>query len=325
MSRRGGGAGPAVGGLLLGVAAAAAASTVAAVRWWTSSEVPDEPDLTGSTEQRRLTWQGRERTWLEYRPARLDPRRPVVLVLHGSTQDGAAIRALSSYGMDRLADEHGFAVAYPDGVDGNWAECRRGGDFTAKREGVDDVGFLGAVVDAADGADEAGRAGRSGRPAVVTGFSSGGQMAMRLAIEATDRVRAAVVVAASTATADNSVCAPPPRGVVPMLFVAGTDDPFNPYAGGEVALHGFARRGTVLPAREGAAAWAPEGAATTTSRTGPHERTRWAGAAPVELLSVRGGGHQYFSSGARGPRLLGPSPVGVDVSGLGWDFVEGLS
>lgn len=279
--------------------------------WWLgSTSTPTDEGLAGTAQTRSVTVDGRIRTWVEYRPPRVDPSRPVVLVLHGSSQDGPTIRGLSSFTMDRLADEEGFVVAYPDGIDGNWNECRRGGSFTAKRQGVDDVAFLTRVLDETGGPAAA---------ALVTGYSSGGQMALRMAVEAPERVAAAAPVAASTPTEENFACATPAGPGVPLLFVNGTDDPFNPYEGGEVSFHGFGSRGRVLPAVASAELWARRAGSQgppETAAEGPLTTRTWRdGRVTVAHLTVQGGGHQFFSCCARGQRLLGPSQIGgLDVS-----------
>jgi poly(3-hydroxybutyrate) depolymerase len=47
--------------------------------------------------------------------------------------------------FDQQADAWGFAVAYPDGYGGCWADGR--GVTTADEAGVDDVAFLRAIID----------------------------------------------------------------------------------------------------------------------------------------------------------------------------------
>lgn len=295
--------------------------TSAFAAWWLlSTSVPERPTLSGTTTRHHEQVGGRTRTWIEYRPAHVDAGRAPVAVLHGSMQDADGIRALSGYEWEHLADTHGFVVLYPDGIDGNWNECRRGGDFTAKRENVDDVAFLRHVIASA----------RAGRKAIVTGYSSGGQMALRMAIEAPGVTAAAAPVAASTPTTENMECTVPQHFSVPLQFINGTDDPFNPYAGGEVSYHGIGSRGTVLDASRSAAFWAER---TGDGRPVEHQTshsgavTVWrsgSDAAPVERIAVAGGGHQYFSEPARGMRLLGATPAGVSAPRLTWAFVTSL-
>lgn len=267
----------------------------AAVWWFVLPSGVDEPALSGTVSEHEATIDGIEREWTTYVPAGLGTDVPVVFVLHGSFQDGAAMRRTAAYRFDELADEHGFAVVYPDGIDANWNECRAGGEWTAKTENVDDVGFLAETLDRLE-ADVAVDRSR----VFATGFSSGGQMSLRLALEEPDFVSGVAIVAANVPTQENLACRDA-GGDVPALFVEGTDDPMNPYEGGEVALYGFGSRGDVLSAQE-SVDW-------YSARTGSPR---------AELRTIEGGGHQYPAPGYRGPRFLGPS-VEVDVPG---DIVE---
>ena len=62
--------------------------------------------------------------------------------LHGAGATGGT-PPLTNY--NAVADQHGFAVVYPDGIDLSWADGR--GASVPDRQGVDDVGFLVALAD----------------------------------------------------------------------------------------------------------------------------------------------------------------------------------
>ncbi|WP_018177085.1 alpha/beta hydrolase family esterase [Jongsikchunia kroppenstedtii] len=285
-----------------------------------TASYPPPPDLHGRWSKGSRTIDGRTRRTQWYRPPTTAPAASaILLVLHGSGQNGAQIRRATGHRFDQLADEHGFSVIYPDGFRHNWNECRRQSAFAAKRLHVDDIAFIRALVEDIDPA-------RTLR-VLATGYSSGGQMATRLALEAPDLVTAIAPVAANPPTVDNIGCAD--RGVaVPAFFVAGTDDPKNPYGGGHDRLYGFADRGPVRSAVDGAAWFAerngmPGDPEVTTLETAPDESGRlyrWSGRHPVGLLSITGGGHHYPALGYRGPRILGRT-VAVDVPGIVTDFL----
>src|SRR5262245_32912506 len=65
---------------------------------------------------------------------------PLVVVLHGNDPSarGSMMREWTTF--DRHAGERGWAVAYPDGYAGSWADGR--GVTRADDAGVDDVAFL---------------------------------------------------------------------------------------------------------------------------------------------------------------------------------------
>ena len=98
-----------------------------------------------STKHNPSGWQ-RIGSYLTYVPANLPPQSALVIVLHGSGMDGARIRLCTGYEFDRLADQHGFVVLYPDGYRRNWNDCRKNATFPAKRENIDDMSFMRELI-----------------------------------------------------------------------------------------------------------------------------------------------------------------------------------
>jgi polyhydroxybutyrate depolymerase len=135
-----------------------------------------------------LTAGGRSRGFTMCLPRGAGGGVPLVLVLHGNQPDagGWAMREWTTF--DRQADVWGFAVAYPDGLGGCWADGR--GVTTADVAGVDDVAFLRAIIDWS-----AERHGMSTDRTAVAGVSNGACMAHRMAVEASDRVAVLAAVA----------------------------------------------------------------------------------------------------------------------------------
>src|SRR6266567_7134762 len=113
---------------------------------------------------------------------------PLALVLHGNHPDarGSVMREWTSF--DRQSDAWGWAIAYPDGCGGCWADGR--GVTTADEAGVDDVAFLRALIDTV-----AGRHGTHLDRTVVAGVSNGAFMAHRIALEASGKVAVFAAVA----------------------------------------------------------------------------------------------------------------------------------
>jgi len=165
--------------------------------------------------------------------------------MHGSGENGARIRIETGYGVERLADERSFAVAYPDGYEGYWNACNIVGDYTANKLDVDDVGFLTAMVDSL-----VTEIGIDPGHVFATGISRGGHMAFRLAVEAPSRFRAVAAVAANVPAPENFKCRPAGQGTSSVMIMNGTKDPLNPFDGGEVELFGLLRRGKVRSSRE---------------------------------------------------------------------------
>ena len=172
-----------------------------------------------------MSFGGLQRTYLVHAPNGVDRPAGLVINLHGAGSNGGAQAASTNYGA--AADALGFVVAYPDGIDQSWADGR--GASIPDRQGVDDVGFLTALVDrlVRDYGIPPGRV-------FATGMSAGGFMATRLACDRADVFSAVAPVAA---TLGSGVACNPSRPVS-MLAFSGTADPVVPFAGGGMVGRG---------------------------------------------------------------------------------------
>jgi polyhydroxybutyrate depolymerase len=244
--------------------------------------------------------------------------------------DGARMRRRTAYEFDCLADQHGFVVLYPDGYRRNWNDCRKHATFPAKRENVDDMSFIRALI---------GRAGEEQdvdeKRVYVFGYSNGGHMAFRLAMEAPDEIAAIASVAASLPTPDASSC--PQQGRTSrVMLINGTSDPINPYQGGIVTLFGFASRGAVMSSVASAQHFAERNGITSPPISGQLPKDSSYDITSVETLTwhtnakpycclctVRGGGHVIPQQTYRFPRLLGKTTKLLDAPRESFRFFTG--
>lgn len=330
---RGGAAGkwllPALGALLLLVAGGG----LALWGWgWYTPAFP-QPELTGSIVKRRLEFDGLSRSFLVYVPRKIANPAPVLLVLHGSGGTAQRMRSDTAWAFELIADREGFLVVYPQGVDRRWQDCRRGADEPAAQRRIDDVGFLRAVV-----ARLAGDPALEGRQidagaVFAAGFSNGGHMAFRLALEAPGFVAGVAAIAASLPTEANSLCHASGKAV-PVMIIDGDADPVSPYEGGEIwSLGSFNRRGAVLSA---------EATADYFSRLAglvdPPFEHRYPDADPadgtvasrrvwsvenrpeVDLITIHGGGHTIPHPKKRMPRIFGRTSHDIPAAEEIWRF-----
>lgn len=272
------------------------------------------------------------RTWRLYVPP---PRgttapRPLVLVLHGGGSRARAMPRLLRGRFEELADRDGFLVAYPDGFDRGWNDGRGTDAVRAQAAGVDDVGFLRALL------NEVGRRyPLDPDRCYACGISNGAFMSCRLGCELADRLAAVALVAGGFPQPLARACAP--ARPVSVLLLCGTGDPLVPFAGGTVRVHaGWAGRGETLSARATAQRWAELDGCPAAPRgpealpdADPADRTRimrdtWGPGregTEVVLLTIEGGGHtwpggrQYLPAG-----LVGT--VSYDLNGCDaiWEF-----
>ncbi|MCQ8897292.1 alpha/beta hydrolase-fold protein [Limnobacter humi] len=171
---------------------------------------------------------GQKRTFTLVKPNANKPA-PLVMVLHGNTQQGADLMERSSW--PELARREGFAVVFPDGLNGSWADGRypaeRAG--TVPPTGTDDRAFLLALTD-----HLMLRGIADPRRVYLAGVSNGGAMALTLACSDPQRFTAvASVIMLMTQGLLDTCTDLQPNPPLPMLFMNGTEDPLVSFTGGQ--------------------------------------------------------------------------------------------
>ena len=213
----------------------------------------------------------------------------VLLILHGSSQTGQAVRSFSGNSFDQLAETGRVAVVYPDGLKKQWNHNK------SHPEDTNDVAFMEALADHF-------HALHGPVPVIVVGFSNGGQLVIRLLHEMPCKIHGAAIVGVTLPRAGGIPSASTLQPL-PVMLVHGTHDMVVPYGGEgwfgallgrrrgpsapETAKYFAARNKimtaptrTVLPHRE-------ESGRTSVILT----RYEHAGIPPVALYTVVGGGH----------------------------------
>lgn len=289
---------------------------------------PAEPTLSATLQHGQIELAGQQRDYTFYIPAKLPAHAPLLFVLHGSLQTIADMRTFTGYQFERLADQQGFILVYPQGFKNNWNDCRRSADYPARTQNIDDKGLIAALIQRF-----ASQYDTDPQRAFLAGYSNGGHLGLRIALEQPHLLAGVAAIAANLPTDDNLDCTPSGQAV-PVLFMNGTRDPINPYNGGIVTLFGLGNRGTVQSAQESARYFAklagyPQDAVRSSSAWA-HQGDRaqrvtldqWQadGRAEVALYSLIGGGHLIPQAAFRAPRLLGPTLSGFDGPQAIWDF-----
>jgi polyhydroxybutyrate depolymerase len=269
-----------------------------------------------------LTVGGRARDFTMRLPQSANGDIPLVLVLHGNHPDagGQIMRDWTTF--DKLTEARGFAVAYPDGYGGCWADGR--GVTTADEAGVDDVTFLRAVIDWS-----AERHGTLPDRTVVAGISNGAFMAHRLGLEASDQV---AVLAAVAGGLPASLADMQPAHAVSAMLIHGTDDTISPIDGGYSRHRGpnGELRGRTLSLDETAGYWravdrCPPGPGETHTTEFSSRITSGDGVGGTRVVSwtVFGGGHTWPGSSA-GLGLANSSTQEFDAAEEIWRFAQPL-
>jgi polyhydroxybutyrate depolymerase len=253
------------------------------------------------------TWTVAGRSVDVHVPASYDPQSPtaVVLSFHGYTGSPSGMAALT--GLNAVADGAGFVAVHPEGT-GTLRSWNGGACCgTAASTGIDDVGFVAAIVDQLESelcVDPA--------RVFATGFSNGGFLSHRLGCELADRIAA---IAPVSGVLGIDTCTP--SRPVPVLQIHGTEDSLVPYEGNplndyisvdETIAGWVSRDGCTGPP----AVTFQQGDATCETYSG------CSGGADVALCTIAGGGHQW--PGGISLPGGGHTSTDLDATAAIWEF-----
>ncbi len=232
---------------------------------------------------------GLQRRYLLASPPTMTGRQPLLLCFHGG--GGRPEWLAQRSGLLKIGVRHGYAVAFPEAVDG-WIDARpeRGGSPR-------DLDFVDALLDrliAERGIDPA--------RIFAFGLSNGGLLVFRLACERPHRFGGF-----ATALANMPLAARPDAAdrAAPMVMVFGRRDRVMPWEGGRIARGraGFGAGGAVMSAESTLRFWLDRNRAVPTPQ---RKRVTSAGravdisdyaadarGAPVRFVVVEDWGHRW--------------------------------
>ncbi len=277
-------------------------------------------------EQRSVQVGGRTRTYRLLVPAaaKVGPA-PVVLVFHGGGGKGKSMEKLT--GLSPIALRESFIVAYPDAYEGNWVDGRSDFDIPARREKIDDVAFVRAIL-----ADIAHVTPVDPKRVFATGLSNGAIFSHFLAAKMADRIAAIAPVAGGIAETFQKEFTP--AQPVSVFAMNGTKDPLVPFDGGNVAKSG---RGRVIGTDAAMKLWTISNGIDGSPETGalPNKDPRdgctvtwkkWTGGkngTEVWLYAQHGAGHTWPGGEQYMPKLLvGSVCRDFDASEALWAFFK---
>jgi polyhydroxybutyrate depolymerase len=273
----------------------------------------------------RIRVDERKRTYILHVPPNYDGNAamPLVVALHGRLGTGSGEEKLTH--LNKVSDEYGFIVVYPDGLERSWADGR--GGTPADKNGVDDVKFVSALIDKVESEYQVDTA-----RVYATGMSNGGFMSGRLACELSDRVAAVAIVAASLSESVAARCHP--AKPVSVMIIQATEDPLVPLAGGALGRNGGG--GMVLSHDAAVRKFAEVNLCATepekkhiTDRAGDGTSLdvvsygSCAGGSEVQGYVVNNGGHTWPGGMQYLPAsIIGKTTHNLDSSEVIWDFLS---
>jgi polyhydroxybutyrate depolymerase len=279
-----------------------------------------QPFAVGKLQLRQTRFEDRQRSFWLYIPSDL-PTAPAALltVLHGTGSNGEQMLYMGNFVAHAEARKYVLAAPNALGRAFNEGSGRIGADLLD----VDDVGFLLHLNQLLQ-ADLVLDPGKS----YLAGFSSGGAMTQRVALQTDNEFSAFVSVS-------GHLWAPGPATLPakPLLLIFGDSDPLNPVAGGPVNYG----NNLVLdkPAQLATArAWANrfgcsirvEATATIVHQTGWYQCQ---GGSQVTYQQIEGLGH-FWAGGAvteyasLGPERVGPYLGNFITTEVIWDYLSHL-
>lgn len=262
-----------------------------------------------------MQWGDSLRTYLEYVPASYNANTPapVLFVLHGLGDDMSNM--FEATGFKNIADQHGWIVVTPQALIAKatlfgqtmtigtaWNSGVRAslyGQTLVVSEGVDDSGFLMAILD-----DLIAHYNVDQDNVFSTGFSMGGLMSNRLAIEHGDRLKAIASVSGpiGNVVQDNTPVAP-----VSAMHIHGTADGTIAYTDASFSMSGVSMGAIGLGAEATVEFWRAYNQCGTTPTVTAYpdavadnltfEKSEYTGGTSntrVALIKVTGGDHDWY-------------------------------
>ncbi|MBE2269724.1 MAG: prolyl oligopeptidase family serine peptidase [Anaerolinea sp.] len=276
----------------------------------------------------RFVVDGLNRSYVLHVPPEIDAPAPLVIMLHGRFGSGAGIETYTAF--DRVADEEGFIIAYPDAFGGEWNYVEGVAGYPSEH---DDIAFLHALIDhiaAAQPVDPA--------RIYLTGFSNGGFMVQRMACQYPERFAGFASVSAAAFGGMSQVCAD--RTAVPhapMLMIHGTADDNIPWDGTPISRDGQTIYIT-YPVVDTFGYWASRNECGTDADTRDLEQLGSSPGTNVRVLSLHcpddtavvlyaiiNGGHNWARPDQQFYPELGIINRDMDTAREIWDFFAPLS
>lgn len=171
----------------------------------------EENQLSPGTNTRTITVDGERREYILHVPRSYSGANDVPLLLDFHALSSSASYQSRNSGTQDVADDEGFIVAYPQGIDNTW----NFGPCCTESRDVDDVAFARELVDTISG-----QACVDEKRVYATGFSNGGGMSYKLACDAADKF--AAVAPAAFDMVEEMACEPE-RPVSVFSFRGGFD------------------------------------------------------------------------------------------------------
>ncbi len=257
--------------------------------------------------------QGKLRTYYFYTPKSYNRERPMplVLVFHGDDGSGESISKVTHF--NKLAEQKGFIVVYPDGINEKWSLRGNG------KSKVDDVLFISALIDHLHQ-----QINIDSHKVYATGFSRGGILTQALACKLSNKIAGFASVAGSLPVRLKPNCQP--QTPISMLMINGTNDHDVLYEGDD-----HTQRGALISISDMVEFWRSHDQCTSSVKSPEFSEDKvktslYKGCSrnsEIWQLAVVNGGH-FWPGGVSTDESLNKfnAKLGLNASETIWDFFQ---
>ncbi len=288
--------------------------------------------LNGQAEQTQqiINFEGLSRGYNLYIPDNIKSaaRLPLVVVLHGRPGPSQRMADLSDF--NSRAEQHGFAVIYPQGLQNQWNYLHGISEY---RPQPNDSEFLLKVIEQVSDTYHI-----NNNQIFITGISNGGFMAQRLACYAPEKFAAFASVAAGGYAHMDTACK---QGQpVSMLYIHGTSDTKVPWNGLTLKDSQGNLQAVTMPIAESLKFWSNHNQCGNTvnkveiiesgrspgTQVRRFQSTECANGAEMVLYAIINGGHNWPGvAGFIPPEIAGLVNLDIHASDVIWTFFKDKS
>ncbi|MCX7877978.1 MAG: alpha/beta hydrolase-fold protein [Ignavibacteria bacterium] len=250
----------------------------------------------------------------------------LVMVFHGG---GGSAEQIKNYtGFSGLADKENFIVVYPESLDKNWSDGRKGENLPDH----DDVKFISMLLDTLIKSYSVDT-----NRIFSAGMSNGGFFSIYLAYKLSHRILAVAPVTASIPedyAKDFRTEYP-----VSLLLINGTKDPLVKYEGGDIGFGENTKRGRSISTDETIKIWSRNNGCQNSVKIEKvdDEDTddgctaeryiyyRCNDNSEVVLIKIKGGGHTWPGAKQYLPKIIvGKTCMDFNATETIWEFFKSL-
>ena len=185
---------------------------------------------------------GDRRDYITKFPTNKKEDMPLIIALHGGGSNWKKFnKAITRNTLEKAANNIGALLIFPTGKNNDWNDGQQA--VVQDEKEYDDVKFISKLIDYAIEEYDV-----DASKIFVTGMSNGGFMAIRLAVELSNKITAVAVVSAQMSFKTKFLQMHQP---ISFMLINGTEDPVIPFNGGKIKSARLSKRkGSVLSTNE---------------------------------------------------------------------------